>query len=381
MKWLTYPAFLLLRELGIVGMIRTLLAIAVASITITLAVPALPAEPLWAAFAYLAIASLWLLLQEIGQLQRNCEDPAQHGAQHGSQQPISATECPLLQPVSRSFQQWLSREQRQQQLLQQRLDEISHSSHELEQSAALVTRNAEGQSESATVAAAAVEQLNVSIVQVAALADESRQTSVVASDQLAEGIEQLTNLVRQVSEMAQQAITTNDLILQLNSNSRTINEMSGTIRAIASQTNLLALNAAIEAARAGESGRGFAVVADEVRRLALHSQESAAEISRNIDSVQQHIRDATVQVSDLTELAHHSADRSEAVRSLLDQVQQRTLQLTEQVDQVAVSTEQQGKAVAEIAELADRVRQGNADNLQAADQARTIAHHLARLTG
>ena len=377
MKWLTYPAFLLLRELGIVGMLRTLLAITLAGGAAALAAPTLPAGPLWAVLAYLAIASLWLLLQEIGQLQRYCEDSAQHGAQ----EPVSADQWPLLQPVSRGFQQWLNREQRQQQLLQQRLDEISHSSHELEQSAALVTRNAEGQSESATVAAAAVEQLNVSIVQVAALADESRQTSVMASEQLAEGIGQLTNLVQQVSEMAQQAITTNDLILQLNSNSRTINEMSGTIRAIASQTNLLALNAAIEAARAGESGRGFAVVADEVRRLALHSQESAAEISRNIESVQQHIKDATVQVSDLTNLAHRSAHSSEAVRTLLDQVQQRTLQLTEQVDQVAVSTEQQGKAVAEIAELADRVRQGNADNLQAADQARTIAHHLAHLTG
>jgi methyl-accepting chemotaxis protein len=377
MKWLTYPAFLLLRELGIVGMLRTLLGIALAGGATTLAAPTLPAGPLWTVLAYLAIASLWLLLQEIGQLQRYCEEAAQHGAQD----PVSAGQWLLLQPVSRGFQQWLNREQRQQQLLQQRLDEISHSSQELEQSAALVTRNAEGQSESATVAAAAVEQLNVSIVQVAALADESRQTSVMASEQLADGIDQLTNLVRQVSEMAQQAITTNQLILQLHSNSRTINEMSGTIRGIATQTNLLALNAAIEAARAGESGRGFAVVADEVRRLALHSQESATEISRNIESVQQHIEDATVQVSDLADLAHRSADSSAAVRTLLDQVQQRTLQLTEQVDQVAVSTEQQGKAVAEIAELADRVRQGNADNLQAADQARTIAHHLAHLTG
>ncbi len=377
MKWLSYPAFLLLRELGIAGMLRTLLGIALAGSATSLVAPTLSAGPLWAVLAYLAIASLWLLLQEIGQLHHYCED----AAQHGPQDPISGGQWLLLQPVSRGFQQWLSRERRQQQLLQQRLDEISHSSQELEQSAALVTRNAEGQRESATVAAAAVEQLNVSIVQVAALADESRQTSVVASEQLADGIKQLTNLVRQVSEMAQQAITTNDLILQLNSNSLTINEMSGTIRGIATQTNLLALNAAIEAARAGESGRGFAVVADEVRRLALHSQESADEISRNIESVQQHIKDATVQVSDLANLAHRSAESSTAVRTLLDQVQQRTLLLTEQVDQVAVSTEQQGKAVAEIAELADRVRQGNVDNLLAADQARTIAHHLAHLTG
>ncbi|WP_438943539.1 methyl-accepting chemotaxis protein [Pseudomonas zhanjiangensis] len=181
--------------------------------------------------------------------------------------------------------------------------------------------------------------------------------------------------------MTRQAHTTNELILQLHSNSHTINEMSGTIRSIAEQTNLLALNAAIEAARAGESGRGFAVVADEVRRLAQHSQASAAEISRNIESVQQHIKGATVQVAGLSELAQRSAHSSEAVCVLLDQVQQCARQLIGQVDQVAVSTEQQGKAVAEIAELADLVRQGNVDNLKAADQARTIAHHLAHLTG
>tara|TARA_R110001606_G_scaffold356372_1_gene507679 strand:- start:15802 stop:16935 length:1134 start_codon:yes stop_codon:yes gene_type:complete len=377
MKWLTYPAFLLLHTLGIIGMLRILLGLSLVGGILTLVAPSWLAELLWAVLAYLAIASLWLLLQEIGHLQRYCEETVLQS----TNEPFSAIQWLLLQPVSRGFQQWLNREQRQQQLLQQRLDEISHSSHELEQSAALVTRNAEGQSDSATVAAAAVEELNVSIMQVASLAADSRQTSVVASEQLADGIEQLTNLVRQVSEMAQQAITTDELIRQLSSNSHIINEMSGTIRSIADQTNLLALNAAIEAARAGESGRGFAVVADEVRRLAMHSQESATEISRNIELVQQHIKEAAVQVSDLTGLAHRSAENSERVRTLLNQVQQHTQQLTGQVDQVAVSTEKQGQAVAEIAELADRVRRGNADNLQAADQARTIAHHLAHLTG
>ncbi|HEX5841624.1 MAG TPA: methyl-accepting chemotaxis protein [Pseudomonas sp.] len=377
MNWLSYPALLLLREMGIGGMLRLQVLLAVAGFVVMYAWPSLPVAGLWALLAYLAIASLWSLAEELQRLQDFCDSATPQGLQQGG----ASGEWLLLQGLGRSLQHWLLQAQRQQQLLQQRLDEISHSSQELEQSAALVTRNAEGQSESATVAAAAVEQLNVSIVQVAALADESRQTSVLASDQLADSIDQLTNLVQQVSDMAQQAIGTNELILQLNSNSHTISEMSGTIRGIATQTNLLALNAAIEAARAGESGRGFAVVADEVRRLAQHSQDSAAEISRNIDSVQQRIQEVTVQVADLAALAHRSADSSATVRELLGQVQQRTRQLTEQVDQVAVSTEQQGKAVAEIAELADRVRQGNVDNLQAADQARTIAHHLAHLTG
>ncbi|MCR5626984.1 MAG: methyl-accepting chemotaxis protein [Lachnospiraceae bacterium] len=58
-----------------------------------------------------------------------------------------------------------------------------------------------------------------------------------------------------------------------------INELTDTIKSIASQTNLLALNASIEAARAGESGRGFAVVAEEIGHLANQSAETVSGIS------------------------------------------------------------------------------------------------------
>lgn len=377
MKWLTYPALLLAHELGFVGMIRVVLGLSLAGAAAALALPslghglALILLPL-----YLAFASLWLLLREMQQLQHYCEQASQSDVG-----PLSGSAWVLTQPLAQSLQQLLSHNRRQQQLMQQRLDEISHSSQELEQSAVLVTRNAESQSSAATIAASAVEELNVSILQVAGLASQSRTTSIQTNEELADGAQQLTTLVQELSDMAQQAITTNELIQELSTNSNTINEMSDTIRGIAAQTNLLALNAAIEAARAGEQGRGFAVVADEVRRLALHSQDSAAEITRNIESVQNHVQAATQQVSAQTELAHRSAESSQTVRTLLQQVQLRTRELIEQVDQVAISTEQQGQAATEIATLSDRVQQGNEDNLKAADQARTIAHHLAHLTG
>lgn len=377
LKWLIYPAFLLLQTLGLRGFIYTLLILAgTGTMALTLNWPPGAALLIWVTMSYLTVASLWRIHDDMKTLAAFCSQ-APREAQAISPEPAR---WPVLQSLVSSFQSWVLHEQRRQAGLQQRLDEIAHSSLELENSAVLVTDNANLQSESANTAAAAVEELNVSIVEVAGLSQDSLQASRQASDQLADSLAQLTNLVQQVSDMAQQATATNDLIKQLNTNSRTINEMSATIRGFADQTNLLALNAAIEAARAGESGRGFAVVAEEVRGLAAHSQESASKISQNIELIQTHIEETTHQVSAQTRQAYQSAQLSTDVRTLLEEVQTRTLEVTDQVLQVATSTEQQGQAVTEIATLADRVRQGSTDNLEAADQTRTISHHLTRLT-
>lgn len=359
---LTYPAAMLVQEIGLKGMLRLLAALGASSTALAFLLPGPLSALALGICTYMALATLHRVQGELEAL----------GTKRSTV---------LIAPYLQSLREELTRENRRQQLLQQRLDEIAHASREVEQSAELVTHNAEQQSESADVAAAAVEELNVAIAEVARLADASRASSLEASDQLAEGLRQLAILVQEVANMAQQTQVTNDLIAELDGYSLKINDMSSTIHGIADQTNLLALNAAIEAARAGEHGRGFAVVADEVRQLARHSQDSANEISLNNRKIQDHIRTATAQVSALTQAAQTGVGHSEAVSTLLEQIQGRIAELTDQVAQVAVSTDQQGQAVGEIANLADRVRTGNADNLEAAAQARTIAHHLSQLTG
>jgi methyl-accepting chemotaxis protein len=72
-------------------------------------------------------------------------------------------------------------------------------------------------------------------------------------------------------------------IRNIETSSRSVAEILGTIEAISFQTTLLSLNASVEAARAGEAGRGFSVVADEIRGLASTTSEASKKIRELVD--------------------------------------------------------------------------------------------------
>lgn len=86
-----------------------------------------------------------------------------------------------------------------------------------------------------------------------------------------------------------------------------INDITNAISEIAEETNLLALNASIEAARAGEAGRGFSVVASQIKKLAETSAAAADEISELIISIGDFIADTVVKSVDSMEEIQGSA--------------------------------------------------------------------------
>ena len=119
--------------------------------------------------------------------------------------------------------------------------------------------------------------------------------------ELATGAEQVIstgmNSVTQLRESTDSTIDiTEDIISTieaLSEKSKSIGTIIETINEIAEQTNLLSLNASIEAARAGEAGKGFAVVAQEIRKLADESIDSAGQIARIVEEIENNTRDAS----------------------------------------------------------------------------------------
>ncbi|WP_371319646.1 methyl-accepting chemotaxis protein [Oceanimonas pelagia] len=116
-----------------------------------------------------------------------------------------------------------------------------------------------------------------------------------------------------------------EVIVRLNEQARSIEEIVATISSVADQTNLLALNAAIEAARAGAQGRGFAVVADEVRQLAARTSRATGEINQ----VVQQNRELTGRVSDaimqVTEVAEQGRRQVAEVEKIMEEIYQGAL--------------------------------------------------------
>ena len=132
---------------------------------------------------------------------------------------------------------------------------------------------------------AAMEELSVSISEIAVGTDISLK-AVHETDQMAQ--ETLVTLQEGNRSSSQVAVAVKQAqvkIAAVNADVVSVGGFAKVIKEIADQTNLLALNASIEAARAGEQGRGFSVVADEVRNLADRTTARTAEINTTVTAV------------------------------------------------------------------------------------------------
>jgi methyl-accepting chemotaxis protein len=132
-------------------------------------------------------------------------------------------------------------------------------------------------------------------------------------------------------------------------------QVTNVITNIADKTNLLALNATIEAASAGEAGKGFAVVAGEIKELANQSAQSADDIARRIEGIQQGTGDAVKVINDVSDIIVKINQSVEAIAGHVEQQTKASNEIANNVSQANTGSKRVASAIGEVAKGANDV--------------------------
>ncbi|MBQ7586201.1 MAG: cache domain-containing protein, partial [Desulfovibrionaceae bacterium] len=155
---------------------------------------------------------------------------------------------------------------------------ISEAATELSAQIEQSDRGAAESSQRLAEAAAAMNQMNASVQDVARNASSASEMSSQTKNNAVDGQKILAKAMDSIDQVHKVSMDLKEDMGTLHGHTRDISQIMNVISDIADQTNLLALNAAIEAARAGEYGRGFDVVAKEVRKLSVRVEQSISEV-------------------------------------------------------------------------------------------------------
>lgn len=228
--------------------------------------------------------------------------------------------------------------------------------------------------------AAAVEEMNASIVEVARNAGHASEQSQRAQKRASEGEGIAQEAVNAMAKLEENSLFMKDKIQSLDAQARGIGQIMEVINDIADQTNLLALNAAIEAARAGEAGRGFAVVADEVRKLAEKTMDATKEVGGAISNIQEGVGDSAQSMLLTTQLVTQTVELVENSRTTLKNIVEISISASEQVDAIAKAAAEQSVASEEISLSTDTVSTAAMDSAQSLMQSKQAMDALNALS-
>ncbi|PKN08748.1 MAG: chemotaxis protein [Deltaproteobacteria bacterium HGW-Deltaproteobacteria-8] len=265
---------------------------------------------------------------------------------------------------------------------------ISSASEELSAQVEQSSRGTEVQSQRVAETAAAMEEMNATVLEVARNASQAADSSGNARAKALEGAKVVAQVVGGIKTIQDVSLTMKTDMGVLGKQAEGIGQIMEVISDIADQTNLLALNAAIEAARAGDAGRGFAVVADEVRKLAEKTQTATKEVGDAISGIQlgtrknlENVERAVVTVEQATDLANKSG---EALQEIVHLVEVSTDQVrsiaTASVEQTAAS-EEINQSIEDISRISSETADAMNQSAQAVGELASQAQTLRRLIG
>ncbi|QKZ07772.1 methyl-accepting chemotaxis protein [Pseudomonas eucalypticola] len=228
-------------------------------------------------------------------------------------------------------------------------------------------------------AATAVTQMSQAVEEVAGSAVETSSESRSSSTAVHEGQRQLDETMSDIGALADQVEQASLRAQALATETLGISKVLEVIRNVADQTNLLALNAAIEAARAGEAGRGFAVVADEVRGLAHRTGASTREIEQMMAGIHQGTGQTVQALAESAAQAGRTRERAQVAKDVLGNISRSVAGIDERNQVIATAAEQQAQVAREVDRNLVRIRDLSMQTASGAAQTSTASQELGRL--
>ena len=257
--------------------------------------------------------------------------------------------------------------------------QVSGSANDLIVTMDQMTAGAQAQSREAMGVSSAMEELTLSVRQVAENAEASASAARLTLDSAQKGGDAVKVGLVGMQRIRGEVQSISKKIKTLADRSLEISEIVNTIEEISSQTNLLALNAAIEAAGAGEAGLRFAVVAEEVRKLAERSAKAAKDIVVLIKTIQTETQEAVIAMEDGTkevESGYRTAVQTgESLRDIGD-ISKKSAELAQDI---SLATQQQVRGVESVAVAVQSIAGVAVQTEKGVVEARKTMDHVVKL--
>jgi twitching motility protein PilJ len=233
--------------------------------------------------------------------------------------------------------------------------QFSRAADAIESNSTTLAERSATQAEQILNTSVAVDEMSVSIQQVAHNTLRSAQVAEKARNDAQIGAAAVRKTLAEMQGIEQDVAETQEYVQTLNRNAWQIDDIIELIDEIADRTSVLALNATIRALAAGEAGRGFAVVAREVESLADQSAKATKRVAKLVSAVRDEAEAAQSAMTLATETVRMGRGVADSAETRLSDIENVTTQLDTLLQQIRLATQQQAQNSTTVAKSMDNI--------------------------